>query len=49
MIAKVTSSSVNSMLLKSAGFLKGEHLRFLDNGAQGVFMFDLLPHSDFLL
>lgn len=38
MIAKVTSSSVNSMLLKTAQLLQGEHLQFLDNGAQGVFM-----------
>lgn len=38
MIAKVTSSSVNSMLLKTAQLLQGEHLQLLDNGAQGVFM-----------
>jgi hypothetical protein len=49
MIAKVTSSSVNSRPLKHALLLNGEHGRFPDNGAQGVFMFDLLPHSDFLL
>lgn len=45
MIAKVTSSSVNSTLLKTARLLQGEHLQFLDNGAQGVFM----PTSDHIL
>lgn len=49
MIAKVTSSSVNSLLFKKCSGPRGAHLGFLDNGAQGVFMFDLLPHSDSLL
>lgn len=49
-MAKVTSSSVNSMFLKNTWILKEEHLLgFPDKRAQGVFVLDLLPHPDFLL
>ena len=50
MIAKVTSSFVNSMLLKNTWILKEEHrLGFPDKRAQVVFVLDLPPHPDFLL
>lgn len=49
-MAKVPSSSVNSMFLKNTWILKEEHLLgFPDKRAQGVFVLDLLPHPDFLL
>lgn len=48
-IAEVTSTSVNSMLLKNTPILKEENLGFPDKRAQGVLVLDLLPHPDFLL
>lgn len=49
-IAKVTSSSVNSMFKKKySGPERKNLLGFPDKRAQGTFVLDLLPHPEFLL
>ena len=49
-IAKVTSSFVNSVLLKNTWILKEEHLLgFADKRAQVAFVLDLPLHPDLLL